>query len=126
MSCSWCTNKSFMVLMSRVNSPIACFLSLGTELIGNTTAWLILAIATQRCVRLLVRRGNQAIRGLFLAGHKSFAREQRNIAAAETISKRWRSLEFRPSRDICRSADQKLQTTLSRTAQRKLFAVWSF
>jgi hypothetical protein len=98
---------------------------LGTQPRGS----LLLAIAAQRCVRLLMRRGNQAIAGLFLASHKSFAMEQRNIAAAEAISKPWRSLEFRPSRDICRSADradQKLQTTLSRTAQRKLFALWSF
>src|SRR5665811_470006 len=125
MSCNWCTNRSFMVLMSLVKSPIAriLFVSGTHSAAGSSPA---------RCDARLLIPANQLIARLFLAAAKprggtSEHRERWNGRMADTKRRQDSNLV---RNGICRAcdnrADQRLKLALSRTAQRDVFALWVF
>src|SRR3981081_3107003 len=123
MSCSWCMNRSFMVLMSLVKSPIARIL-FG---FGNTTRGPFVA-DTPIC-SVADTRANQLIARLFLAKEKSgwnignIAKETGGGTANAKVSHPRRKA-------LCTACDSHAhpgpKLELSRTAQRGVFALWVF
>src|ERR1700688_1442759 len=126
MSCSWCKNRSFMVLMSLVKRPMALIL-FG---FGNTTA------RPFHCRNADMfdcgYKANQGIAGLFLKPAKTSRWEYRNTRARGERPNQQANARPRICRrqDICMACDSHAQRgprlAVSRTAQRNVFALWVF